>query len=70
MERKEFLLKLKVHKKYLTIQQYRTIRGQAFAGDIIGADKGLEKLMERNKREWEKQSPRCSLCRQPSSYHM
>ena len=37
MEKKEFLLKLKAHKKYLTIQQYRTIRGQAFAGDIIGA---------------------------------
>ena len=70
MEKKEFLLKLKAHKKYLTIQQYRTIRGQAFAGDVVGADKGLEKLMERNKKEWEKQSPRCSLCRQPSSYHM
>ena len=70
MEQKDFILKLKAHKKFLTKQQFKTIRGQALAGDVIGADKGLEKLMERNRREWERQSPRCSLCRQASSYHM
>ena len=70
MDRKDFLKKLKIQKKYLTAQQYRTIKGQALAGDVVGADKGLEKLMERNRKQWEEQSPRCSLCRQPSSYHM
>lgn len=70
MDRKDFLKKLKTQKKYLTAQQYRTIKGQALAGDVVGADKGLEKLMERNRKQWEEQSPRCSLCRQPSSYHM
>lgn len=34
--------------KLVTAQQYRTLRGQALAGDIEGARKGLEKLT----REW------------------
>lgn len=31
----------------LTFQQYRTTRGQAIAGDIVGANKGLIKLISR-----------------------
>ena len=42
---------LNVLKKYyrhgmITWQQYSTIRGQAIAGDIDGAMKGLERLMK------------------------
>jgi len=70
MEQKEFLQMLKAHKQHLTKQQFKTIKGQALAGDVEGANKGLQKLMERNRKQWEEQSPRCSLCRQPSSYHM
>lgn len=43
----EFMKKLKVNKKNLSRQQLRTIKGQAFAGDIAGAEKGLYKLLER-----------------------
>lgn len=38
---------LNANKKNLTRQQYRTIKGQAFAGDIRGAEKGLYKLLDR-----------------------
>lgn len=31
----------------LTRQQFRTIKGQALSGDIVGARKGLHKLLER-----------------------
>ena len=35
----EFMNKLKANKKNLSGQQFRTIKGQAFAGDIAGAEK-------------------------------
>ena len=38
---------LNANKKNLTRQQYRNIKGQAFAGDIKGAEKGLYKLLDR-----------------------
>lgn len=38
---------LNANKENLTRQQYRTIKGQAFAGDIRGAEKGLYKLLDR-----------------------
>lgn len=38
---------LNANKKNLTRQQYCTIKGQAFAGDIRGAEKGLYKLLDR-----------------------
>ena len=41
-----FMIRLKSCKPKLTVQQYRTIKGQALAGDITGAAKGLEKLMK------------------------
>lgn len=36
-----------IHKSPLTAQQKKTLRGQAIAGDVEGAKKGFEKLMER-----------------------
>lgn len=43
----KFMKILKCNKQNLTRQQFRTIQGQAFAGDITGAKKGLNKLLER-----------------------
>lgn len=43
----DFMRTLKANQKNLTRQQYRTIKGQAFAGDVKGAEKGLYKLLER-----------------------
>jgi len=42
-----FLKHLKMQRKKLTMQQYKTIRGQAMAGDIDGANKDLIKLLSR-----------------------
>lgn len=42
-----FLLELKKYNKRLSRQEMRTLRGQALAGDIDGAKKGLVKLLER-----------------------
>ena len=42
---KRFLRQLKDYG--LTRQQIKTLRGQALAGDIDGAIKGLERLLER-----------------------
>ena len=41
------LLLLKAHRKFLTVQQYRTLRGQVLAGDDKGAVKGLSNIMGR-----------------------
>lgn len=46
-ELERFMEMLKANKSNLTRQQFRTIKGQAFAGDIKGAEKGLYKLLER-----------------------
>lgn len=40
-----FIKKLNSRRSKLTKQQYKTIKGQALAGDIEGANKGLIKLM-------------------------
>ncbi|MCM1234407.1 MAG: hypothetical protein NC489_30265 [Ruminococcus flavefaciens] len=45
-----FMDTLDANKKNLTRQQYRTIKGQAFAGDIKGAEKGLYRLLDRRCR--------------------
>jgi hypothetical protein len=42
-----FLKQLKMQRDRLTKQQFKTIRGQAIAGDIVGANKGLIKLLSR-----------------------
>lgn len=46
-ELERFMKMLKANKENLPRQQFRTIKGQAFAGDIKGAEKGLYKLLER-----------------------
>ncbi|MEG0721871.1 MAG: hypothetical protein RR446_09015 [Lachnospiraceae bacterium] len=46
----EFMKKLKANKQNLTTQQFRTIKGQALTGDIEGARKGMNKLLERRCR--------------------
>lgn len=46
-EMKEFMKRLNAGKKSLSRQQYRTIRGQAAAGNIAAAEKGLHRLLER-----------------------
>ena len=39
------LIRLKGARHHLTIQQYRTLRGQVLAGDPDGAMRGLRKLL-------------------------
>jgi hypothetical protein len=43
----DFMKTLKYYKQNLTRLQCRTVKGQAFAGDIEGAKKGLHKILER-----------------------
>lgn len=38
---------LRQYKNILTKQQYKTLKGQAVAGDIVGANKGLIKILQR-----------------------
>lgn len=40
-----FIKTLKSRRSKLTTQQYKTLKGQAVAGDIAGANKGLIKLL-------------------------
>ena len=47
----EFFKSLDNFKKNLTSQQYKTLKGQALAGDVEGAEKGLENLRQRNQKE-------------------
>ena len=39
------LIQLKGYRNKLTVQQYKTLRGQILAGDDAGAMKGLKKLL-------------------------
>lgn len=39
------LIQIKGARPHLTVQQYRTLRGQALAGDADGAMRGLRKLL-------------------------
>lgn len=41
---------LKKKKPELTVQQYRTIKGQILAGDEDGAIRGIDRVVERNQR--------------------
>lgn len=43
----QFLARLKVYRDILTYQQWRTLRGQAMAGDIEGAERGLSAIYKR-----------------------
>ena len=42
-----FLTILKKYDGELTWQEFKTLRGQALAGDIEGAIKGLERILSR-----------------------
>ena len=41
------LIQLKATRHRLTVQQYKTLRGQVLAGDPDGAMKGLRKILTR-----------------------
>jgi len=41
----KFLEMLKRHDGEITRQEYKTLRGQAIAGDIEGATKGLDQIL-------------------------
>ena len=47
----ELLRELKLCRRYLTPQQYRTLKGQALHGDVAGAEKGLQRLLHKDKSE-------------------
>ena len=56
-----FMKKLKNSRPFLTKQQYRTIKGQALSGDIDGAEKGLNSLLNRRYAyEHNKRNAACS----------
>lgn len=42
-----FYQRLKTYRSIISHQQYRTIKGQANAGDMDGAERGLAKIVER-----------------------
>ncbi|MEI6132415.1 MAG: hypothetical protein WCQ41_06305 [Bacillota bacterium] len=44
-EAMRFISRIKKHKDDLPKQTIKTIRGQALAGDVLGAKKGLERLL-------------------------
>ena len=43
----DFFMELKNNRPNLTVQQYRTIKGQAVKGNIADARKGLHKVLKR-----------------------
>ena len=45
------LMELHKHRKILTRQQSQTIKGQALSGDIDGARRGMEALLEKARKE-------------------
>ena len=48
------LKKLRKYGKYLTRQQFKTIKGQILSGDTEGASKGLNKLLEKAEKGGER----------------
>lgn len=49
-DQKKVMADLKNNKGRLTVQQYRTIKGQILAGDTVGAERGMKKLLDRRSR--------------------
>lgn len=43
----DFFKELKSNRHNLTVQQYRTIKGQAIKGNVMDARKGLHKVLKR-----------------------
>ena len=46
----EAMAYLKKKKRWLTMQQYRTIKGQILAGDEVGAIRGIDRVIGRNRK--------------------
>ena len=44
-----FLQQLKHHKTALPLQTYRTLKGQALAGDVQGASIGLRRILQKRR---------------------
>ena len=45
------LIQVNRSRKHLTNQQYKTLRGQILAGDAEGALRGLQKILNMEKRK-------------------
>jgi hypothetical protein len=45
-----FIKRLRTYARALTPQQIRTLKGQAIAGDIAGAQKGLARILMRGNK--------------------
>ena len=54
MTRREFDDVLRQYRNILPKQTIKTLRGQAFAGDVDGAKRGLEKVIRRYRRDYRK----------------
>ena len=51
MDKNQFIRRLGMHRRRLLKNQIKTLRGQALAGNVRGAQKGLLKILqERRKR--------------------
>lgn len=50
-ETKAFLKRLKIFKKVLTTQERKTLQGQALSGNLAGAQKGLDKILKREREK-------------------
>lgn len=48
LKAREFLDKLRLYRKSIDTQIYRTLRGQALNGDLQGAERGLERILRRD----------------------
>lgn len=46
-----YIAKLK-KAKILSPQQYKTIRGQIYSGDISGAEKGIDTIIKKKVKNW------------------
>lgn len=42
-----YMIRLKVNRGRLTVQQYRTLKGQILSGNAEGAMRGLDKILKR-----------------------
>ena len=49
IEARMFLRQVSEMRRYLTVQEMSTLRGQALSGDLEGAYKGLERLLKRDR---------------------
>lgn len=47
---KDALIVLLSHRKNLDRQEYKTLKGQIYKGDVAGFEKGLEKVLARKER--------------------